>query len=349
MVSFATSPVILVTGGTGIVGAPLVRELSISYPFHRIAVLTRKPQAVSAGAVFTIEGDLTRPHLGLSGSERTFLQARTRLLVHCAADTRFNLSLEKARQTNTEGTRNALDFALGCPNLAQFAHIGTLYIAGYRHGSMKEEPLRNDSGYVNSYERSKHEAEELVLASRPHLPVGIYRLSSVVDESGSGGHFRQLIRLVPWSAQFPFLPGCPGVPVDLISSSWAARVLCLLIAHRFEPGCIRHVCSGPDASLNVAQLMDLIFEAYEKQIQAKISRPRLVSIEEFAKLRKRIPERSPAARAFSALMTFLPHLSIRQPFEVDQTGALHKLQAPHAIAFLKAILAAEFQISEAVG
>jgi nucleoside-diphosphate-sugar epimerase len=290
---------ILVTGGTGTVGRemlPVLGQLMRGEPVH----LLRRPTA-----------DLCQPGLGLSEETRRELQRQVRVIVHCAAEIRFNLPLDEVRQTNLEGTRRMLEFARGCPRLDRFAHVSTLYIAGRREGWVREQPLAHNEGYFNTYTQSKHEAEALVLAET-NLPVSIHRLSSVL---GGGGHVEQVLRLIPFSSEIPILPGKPEVPVDLVSAEWTGRALALLIARHFTPGAIRHICAGPELAPTFGELMDVAFAGGGR-------RPRLVSASKFEWALKAVSERSTGWRAMMGLATFLPHLSVAQPFDPGATGEL---------------------------
>lgn len=290
---------ILVTGGTGTVGREMVPALERLMPGETVYLL-RRPVA-----------DLCRPGLGLSRELRADLQRQVRVIVHCAAEVRFNLPLDEVRETNVHGTRRMLEFARGCPRLDRFAHVSTLYIAGRREGWVREEPLAHGEGYFNTYTQSKHEAEALVLAE-PGLPVSIHRLSSVI---GGGGHVEQVLRLIPFSAEIPILPGRPEVPVDLVSAEWTGRALALLIARHFAPGAIRHLCAGPELAPTFGELMDAAFAGGGR-------RPRLVSAAKFEWALRAVSERTTGWRAMAGLATFLPHLSVSQPFDPGGTGEL---------------------------
>ena len=337
------SPIAVISGGTGIVGSALVQQLAGLLPHCEIVVLTRKPEHVRLKNVTAVFADVEVPDLVLSEPVRSMLRSRATLLIHCAADTRFNLPIEQVRLTNTEGTRHILNLALECRRLEQFAHVSTLYIAGRHKGRVAEEPLQHDAGYVNTYEEAKHEAEELVLQQSARLPVGIYRLSSVIDESGNGGHFRQLVRFVPWCHQFPFFPADPCVPVDLIDREWAARALSVLIVEHFQPGCIRHICAGESSSFSVAAIMDAVFSAYG---DSAVRRPRLIDLSEFECMGRRLPPTGGMSRAMAWLMTFIPHLSIAQPFDCTVTADLlarSGVPRPDVRPVLSRVLADEFR------
>jgi len=289
---------ILVTGGTGTVGSQMVPALARLMPGEEIRLL-RRPTA-----------DIRLPGLGLSPEDSRALQSQVRVIIHSAAEVRFNLPLEEVRATNLEGTRQMLEFAHGCPHLDRFAHVSTLYIAGRREGWVREEPLTHNVGYFNTYTQSKHEAEALVLAEHK-LPVSIYRLSSVM---GGGGHVEQVIRMIPFSSEFPMLPGQPNVPVDLVSSEWTGQALALLIARHFEAGAIRHLCTGPDSAPTFGEIMDTAYGTWGR-------RPKLVPVAMFEWALKAAAT-SREWRALAGLATFLPHLAVAQPFDPGATGEI---------------------------
>ena len=344
------SPIAVISGATGIVGRPLVQQLARDLPHHRIVLLTRSPECVPLRNATSVSADLRYPDMGVNNNVRSCIQARATVLVHCAADTRFNLPIEQARLTNTEGTRNMLSLACECPRLVQFAHVSTLYVAGRRQGLVTEEGLRHEDGYVNTYEQAKHEAEDLVLSQCGRLPVGIYRLSSVIDEMGKGGCLRQVIRFLPSLGRLPYFPADRRVPVDLISSDWAARALSVLIARHFSPGCIRHVCAGESGSLPVGAITDSVFSAYEKSVNSSVRWPKLIALSDFESLYARLPRNHGIGRALAGLMTFIPHLSISQPFDSTTTRELlagSGLPQPDSNSLLSRALATEFHYAEA--
>jgi nucleoside-diphosphate-sugar epimerase len=337
------SPILVITGGTGVVGSALVQRLAVDLPRHKIVLLTRRPERIRATNVMAVFADLEKADLGLDDKVKSLLRSGETIFIHGAADTRFNLPIEQAKLTNTQGTRHVLELARMCSHLRQFAHISTLYVTGRREGLVGEGPLEHKAGYVNTYEASKHEAEDLVLAESEHMPVGIYRLSSVVDPYRNGGHVRQLIRFVTRSDQFRFFPADQQVPVDLIGSDWAARALSALITQHFTPGCIRHICAGE--ALPLGAIMDKVFRAWESSTSMAVRRPTLVSLSEFERLCKRLTPGGHVSRTLSSLMTFIPHLSIAQPFDCTISARLLErsgVPAPDMNSLLSGLLAEEF-------
>ena len=327
-------------------GRALVRQLALDLPHHRLLLLTRRPTELLFPGAEVAFADISQSDLGLTPSVRHLLHERTELFVHSAADTHFNLPLPQSRRTNTEGTCNAISVARQCRRLRHFAHISTLYVAGRRQGRVSEQPLRHSAGYVNSYEASKHEAEELILAESANLPVGIYRLSSVAALSGRDGHVRKVLRLALWASRFRFFPGEARVPVDIISSEWAAQALSALLREHAEPGCIRHVCAGESGCIPLYIALEKTLTAY----QSFTGRPRphvdLIPLHEFERLRRIMSGDEAVARALGSLMTFIPHLSLMQPFDNTVTSSLlhrSKVEAANVDSVLSALLAQELR------
>src|SRR6266850_458398 len=108
-----SNPVSFLTGATGLVGSELLRSLLNSNPNRHLIVLARNPDKISLlganGRVNVVEGDLTKPRLGLSSSARRQIKNEVTEVIHSGAQTRFGLTIEEARATNTYGTTNLLN------------------------------------------------------------------------------------------------------------------------------------------------------------------------------------------------------------------------------------------------
>ena len=62
-------------------------------------------------------------------------------------------------------------------------------------GELRESEFVNTAGFVNTYERSKYEAEQLVFASADKIAAAVFRLSAV---AGPGTRYlRQALRFHP--------------------------------------------------------------------------------------------------------------------------------------------------------
>ncbi|MGH7672168.1 MAG: SDR family oxidoreductase [Gemmatimonadales bacterium] len=326
----SAGPALLLTGATGFVGGSLLRRLLAKRPDLRVIALVRHPDQVAGVAadprVSALLGDITQADLGLDRSWRQRLERIVTEVLHCAAVTQFGLPLETARAVNTEGTRAVLGLARRFRKLAKLAHVSTVYVAGRTSGAMAEAPARYPvDGFCNSYQQSKHEAEQLVIEAMADVPAAIYRLSSIAGDSRTGrvqqfNHVHQLMRLFPQNI-LPIIPADQAAPVDLIATDWAIPALAHLFDASFVGGDIAQVCAGGDASLTVRELIDLTARAYERHPLGRqwhpIRVPDFVSLSEFEAYVDR--HRHARDRLFGELLRvlslFLPHLGIYQAFE----------------------------------
>ncbi len=323
-----SEPLLLMTGATGLVGSELVPRLLASRPERRLALLARRPEALPPNPdprVRVLAGDVCLPGLGLEDTLAAELCENVTEIIHSAAETRFDLPLEDARETNVGGTANVLGLARQCRRLNKFVHVSTVYVAGRSRGRIPEALSRRRVRYCNSYQQSKREAEELVAGAMPEIPAAIFRLSSIIGDSRTGqvrqfNHVHQLLKLFPQNV-LPVAPGAPGATVDMIPTDWAVGALAHLFEHTFAPGRVYQICAGPNGSLKVREMIELTREVFETHPAGRrwlpIRVPQLVSLtewEEFVDKSRRVGDRL-LNELLRVLGLFLPHLGIRQAFE----------------------------------
>jgi nucleoside-diphosphate-sugar epimerase len=314
---------LFLTGATGLVGGGLLRRLLATRPELRVVALARRPSpALAHPRVTVVAGDVTRAGCGIDAE----LRASITEVIHCAADTRFSISLDDARAANAVGTANVLALARGCPRLEKFAHLSTVYVAGRRTGRIPAAPADTDAGFSNVYQRSKHEAEQLVLEAMDQLPIAIYRLSTILGEAATGrvrrfNYVHKLLRLLPKNV-LPLLPGDLAAPIDLIPFEWAIEALATLFETRFRAGGVHQVCAGPRASLTVGDLRDLTLRGYESHGVGPLRVPEFVSLEEYEAFvqESMLGTDVLLKEVLRALGHFLPHLALHQAFEPTDVG-----------------------------
>lgn len=335
---------LLLTGVTGLVGGEVLKHLLAAKPGRRLVVLTRQreriPELNLIAGVVALCGDVTHPRLALDDRAHAELQGSVTEIIHCAADTRFGLSLEQARAANTEGTRNLMNLARGCRQLRKFAYVSTVYVVGRSAGHFCEGPVHPQNGFCNTYQQSKYEAEELVSQAMMDVPSVIFRLSSIIGHSSTGAvrqfnYVHQLLRLFPRNV-LPLVPGRPDAPIDLIATDWAMAALAYLFESAFVAGRIYHICAGPQHSMALGEMIDLTVSVFEDHPIGRrwlpIRVPELVDLwryEEFVEERRREGDKL-LNDLLRVLGYFLPHLGIYQAF--DNRNAAEAL-APSGLRF----------------
>jgi len=193
----------LVTGGTGLIGQILLRDLTRAR--LPVAVLVRPARDAQGRQRIDrqlqraeqllqrqflrpviLQGDLADADLGLSTAEQRWVQSHCRRVLHCAASVSFRPAKthrdNEPFRTNVEGTRHLAEFCLA-RGIREFHHISSAYACGVREGIILETDGAGGQSFSNDYEASKSQAEEY-LKSLPELgALTIYRPSIVIDPS----------------------------------------------------------------------------------------------------------------------------------------------------------------------
>jgi thioester reductase-like protein len=337
---------IFITGGTGLFGSTLIEHYLIHEPDTRFYALARGdnnadtrnrlldciknsptfPQDMVSDLsdrVTVMKGDFTDENLGLPSSSIQELQNDITDIIHSGASVDFGLPLDEARNINVGGTKHMINFALGCRQLQSFLHISTGHVAGKRSGTIMENEIGTDQGFLNSYEQTKAEAELLVHKYMDSIPITIHRLTTVIGDRESGhirqfGFFHNSVRLLSQSF-IPYLAGDKNVHLDMIPTEYPVEALRYLHRKNFQPGTTYHICCGPEKSFMLEDFLQETVEYFKiKMKNPLLTPPEIISREEFE---KRIA-RSNSARltaVMHALSTFIGHLSLPKVF--DRTNA----------------------------
>lgn len=133
-----------------------------------------------------IEGDITKPDLGVSPDDARVTRGTLTDLFHLAAIYDLSVPRDAAFAVNVDGTANVNAFAASAPGLLRYNYISTCYVAGKRSGLIREDELEHDAGFRNYYEESKYLAELSVQRLKGEMPVTIFRPSVVVGDSRTG-------------------------------------------------------------------------------------------------------------------------------------------------------------------
>lgn len=212
---------VLLTGVTGLVGGAIALELLRSTDSNLLCVI--RPQGAASPNERLIEslqnsaraygdelddrqlircravaGDITEAAAGVDPSELGPIDETW----HVAASLAFEE--ERAREItlhNVVGTENVLNLArtFGC---TKFNHVSTAYVAGSARGHIREDPVPDTAVPNNHYERTKTQAERLVLDAgfqttrifRPSIVIGHSKTYGAVTFSGLYGFVRGIQR-----------------------------------------------------------------------------------------------------------------------------------------------------------
>lgn len=133
-----------------------------------------------------VEGDITRPQLGIEPDDYETIIYETTDIYHLAAAYDLAVAKDIAFSVNLEGTKNVNDFARSVKELRRYNYVSTCYVAGKREGIILESELEHNAGFRNYYEETKYLAEMEVERLNSELPVTIHRPSVVVGDSKTG-------------------------------------------------------------------------------------------------------------------------------------------------------------------
>jgi nucleoside-diphosphate-sugar epimerase len=190
---------IFITGFPGFIATRLVKRLAaegarfilLVHPmFLAMAAEVLDQIASETGADLNnsrvVEGDVTKPDLGLSKTDLERARQETTTIFHLAAIYDLAVSSDVASHVNVEGTVNVNLFAKSIQNLRRYHYVSTCYVAGKREGVIMESELHHETGFRNHYEETKYLAELKVNALKSELPITIHRPAVVCGDSRTG-------------------------------------------------------------------------------------------------------------------------------------------------------------------
>lgn len=241
---------IFLTGYPGFIAGRLIERLAAEGARFLLlvqpALMTRAAKEIAqlaadcgiARARFQLmEGDITRPQLGLSAADLETARRSATMLFHLAAIYDLAVTRDLAMRVNLTGTRHINEFARTLPQLKRYHYVSTCYVAGKRFGVIRESELRHDAGFRNYYEETKYLAELEVEALKSELPITIHRPSVVCGDSRTGETVKYdgIYYLIHYLRSWPQLlthinignrdVSLNVVPVDFVIEAMAALAL----------------------------------------------------------------------------------------------------------------------------
>jgi long-chain acyl-CoA synthetase len=302
---------VLITGATGFLGSYVAAR--IMDQGEEVVCLVRGKDAqqrldsaVGPGA-HALTGDLT--------SQVPTLPDHVTRVLHCAANVSFTEELSAARAINVEGTRRLLAAAQRLPHLERLVHVSTAYVAGTTDGAFNETDGDIGQAFRNTYEQSKLEAEQVVVASG--LPATIVRPSIVVGDSRTG-----------WTRSFNVL--YPPL-------------------RAFARGLVTEVPADPAGIVDIVpvdHVADVIEAAMQEDFPVlhAVAAERAVTTSDVARLAAAAFDRPPpifteqVEAASAALEIYFPYFSVRSRFKAGGARGL-ALSPPPLAAYFDTLIA----------
>ncbi|GMW01101.1 MAG: hypothetical protein AMXMBFR84_22380 [Candidatus Hydrogenedentota bacterium] len=248
---------ILLTGATGIMGSwvlaesldrglkpvVLMRDADPGTARRRLtAVMSITGRGHLTSRIRIVHGDACLPNLGISSRQRDELRRTLTALIHCAACTSFDSSMDEVIwDTNVWGVANVIDFLEGTG--IPLYHVSTAYVAGTRVGIVRESDLDHGQIFKNTYEKSKLTAERMVrdAIASGRVQGSIFRPSIITGATGDGSicqflNFYGFMRLVALLAERRIpcdrpirVEANPHSTQNLVPVDWVARAMWTII------------------------------------------------------------------------------------------------------------------------
>jgi thioester reductase-like protein len=261
-------PTVLLTGASGVLGRALIEHLSDDFTLlglqHRTPIGDSRVREI-AGA------DVLRGDLGLDRGVRRALRREVDVVLHCAAETNWNLPPADIFRRNVGGTTHLQAFAASAD--ATFYHVSTAFVAR----PPWQQSVKAGDG-VTAYIESKIECEELV-RRRPEASV-IVRPSVITGDSQSGQIARHQglhkVMAALMSGTVPLIPADPTALVDCLPQDLVARAIGTLLRRRIESG--EFWLTAGEQALRVSEAVGLSLEAAARA-GLPVSAPRHMPVE----------------------------------------------------------------------
>lgn len=210
-----------VTGSTGMVGKRIV-TLLLEKGF-RVRVLTRN-KTVSNSHLEIVYGDIKDKI-----SVEKLLEG-VDCLFHCAAELNDE---SKMWDTNVEGTRLLLEAATKLP-LSYICHMSSVGVIGKISGFVANE--QTPCSPLNTYEKTKLEAEQLAMSLNTKAKIIVLRPTNVVDKNKNGLKGLSLLKV--------FLKGGENAHIVHASDVAAAAVYFIDHSSQKSPDCFIVSCDN---------------------------------------------------------------------------------------------------------
>ena len=255
---------IFMTGGTGFVGAYIIRNFmeTSEATIHCLvraadetAGLQRIQQQMEklglwqngyAKRIVAVSGDVSQPRLGLSEEAYNQLAGSMDAILHSAAMVNFIYPYQALKPVNVNGTRRIIEFAFS-QKVKPVHYVSTTAVWPMgSHRTFKEDDSLDQNLRLNlAYDETKWVAEKMLgQAAERGLPVAIYRPGEVSGDSANG--FSDLTHLasafVKGNLQAGLFPALDSF-LDLTPVNYVGEAIAHLMTQTNPIDRVFHLCN----------------------------------------------------------------------------------------------------------
>ncbi|RPI75919.1 MAG: amino acid adenylation domain-containing protein, partial [Desulfobacteraceae bacterium] len=255
---------ILLTGGTGFLGAFLLEELlqqtkAQIYCLVRAADEEQGKQKIKKqmksfllwqeefdSRIIPVLGDLARPFLGVDPKQFEMLGEKLDIIYHNGAMVNFSYPYQALKKPNVLGTEECIRLA-GTGRIKPLHYLSTLGVSLF--AALPEDRVFREQQYAFQewpaigYDQSKWVAEQLVVAAGQRgLPVCIYRPGRIAGHSQTGAcqandFFWNFVRIC---IKHGMAPQTDNSPIELIPVDYISKAVVYLSKQRESQNKIFH-------------------------------------------------------------------------------------------------------------
>jgi len=282
---------VLVTGGTGVVGQPVIRRLVESGREVRGLARSEKAASVLAGlGAIPSAGDVEDPDSlarAMSGCEVVYDIAG--LVSFCPTDP------AALYRINVEGTRNVVRAARRA-GVRRLIHTSSVVALGEKPGTVGNESTRHTGRYTSHYARSKHQGELVALAEAGDMEVVVVNPSSVQGGGRTTGTGNLLLQAINGRLRY-----LVDTPISIVDTADCAQGH--IAAEQRGVSGRRYVLSG--FTITLRQASDLLSELTGRRYPIRfLPRPLLAPLGPVADLVGRRIRSVPICRETVHLMRY---------------------------------------------
>ncbi len=245
----------MVTGATGVVGAPILRLLVESG--RKVGALVRSvgsAESVEKAGAVAVNGDL----LNHGSLVRAF--AGFEAVYHVGGVNQFCVSdPETMDAANIDGSRHVVR-ACAAAGVRRLVYTSSAAAIGEEKGTVGDEGSPHRGRFLSQYERSKYLAEQAVFAERTPVEVVAVNPSSVQGPGRASGTGKLILQVIDGK-----LPVLVDTRVSMVDIDDCARGH-LLAEEKGTPG-QRYILSG--FTLDIRQALDLLGEVTGRRAKVR--------------------------------------------------------------------------------